>query len=230
MNWRVRLYHVHMQDPGQSRWQYVILWRYGALGLAIVGLAMLGFGSSGLCNTAISLSLMTLGFACLITGVILPRIEGKFTAGTSGVTADLLAVHRLDSLNYVVSASAVASPQPDFLVHQGVIGGKGKLRELDLVKLGDVWDALEAAGFHHIPGSNGMSKAALAGPEGRAIALHVRPALGWAVASIDLLAQLESWGVNPIASGKYPFPENMNAGKAALETYSAVRIFKHDSA
>lgn len=217
-----------MQPSGQSRWQYVILWRYGALVLAIVGLAMLGCGASGLCGTPISLSLMTLGFACLITGVVLPRIEGKFTAGTSGVTAELLAVHQLDALTFVASAPAVASPQRDLFVSGKTLAVAADVRDPQLIKLGDVWDALEAAGFCHIPGSNGMSKSALVGPEGRAITLHVRPALGWAVASADLLAQLESWGVRPVASGEYPFPERVDGDKARKETYSAVRIFTHE--
>lgn len=218
-----------MQASGQSRWQYVILWRYGALVLAIVGLAMLGCGASGLCGTPISLSLMTLGFACLITGVVLPRIEGKFTAGTSGVTAELLAVHQLDSLTFVASAPAVASPQPDTLVYGTTLTVATETPELLPIKLGDVWDALEAAGFSNIPGSNGMSKAALAGPEGRAIALHVRGALGWAIASADLLAQLESWRIRPVASGNYPFPATVDVEKARREPYSALRIFTHET-
>lgn len=224
----LRRYHVHMQGSEQSRWQYVILWRYGALGLAVVGLAMLGCGASGLRGTPISLSLMTFGFACLITGVILPRIEGKFTAGTSGVTAELLAVHQLDSLTYVASAPAVASPQRKALVSGENLTVDMEIPEPQPIKLGDVWDALEAAGFRHIPGSNGMNKAALVGPEGRAIALHVRHALGWAVASADLLTQLESWGIHPTPSSAYPFPVTVNAEKAKLDPYSAVRIFTHE--
>jgi hypothetical protein len=197
--------------------------------LAIVGLAMLGCGASGLCGTPISLSLITLGFACLIAGVVLPRIEGKFTAGTSGVTAELLAVHELDSLTFVASVPAVANPQPDAFHSGKAVAVAAETTEIGLIKLGDVWDALESAGFHHIPGSNGMSKAALAGPEGRAIYLHVRPALGWAVASADLLAQLESWGIRPLASGKYQFPPRIDE-RATREPYSALRIFTHNPA
>lgn len=190
-----------MDGSGQSRWQYVILWRYGALGLAVVGLAMMGCGASGLSGTPISLSLITLGFACLITGVVLPRIEGKFTAGTSGVTAELLAVHQLDSLTLV-------APQ-----------------ERQPIKLGDVRDALEAAGFRVKEGSNGMGKNQLVGPGGRSIVLHTRSILGYAVASTDLLVQLESWGVRPAASGKYQFPAYVDPKEAIREAYSAVRVF-----
>jgi len=68
----------------------VILWRYGALGLAVTGLAMLGVGISGVAGVPISVALLPLGLVSLIAGVVLPRIEGKFTASGSGVSADLL--------------------------------------------------------------------------------------------------------------------------------------------
>src|SRR6266571_5650932 len=92
---------LRMQNPavpgvGEPRWEYKILWRYGALLLTAVGLLAMGFGAAGVCGTAISVTLLPLGFICLVAGVVLPRIEGKFTAGPSGLSAEILAVHQLD--------------------------------------------------------------------------------------------------------------------------------------
>ena len=51
---------------------------------------MLGVGISGVAGVPISVALLPLGLVSLIAGVVLPRIEGKFTASGSGVSADLL--------------------------------------------------------------------------------------------------------------------------------------------
>ena len=59
---------------GEARWEYRILWRYGALFLVVVGLLAMGFGASDLAGTAISLTLLPVGFVCLVAGVVLPRI------------------------------------------------------------------------------------------------------------------------------------------------------------
>lgn len=204
-------------SSGQSRWQYVILWRYGALGLAIVGLIMMGIGASGLSGVPISLALLTLGFACLIAGVVLPRIEGKFTAGTSGVSAELLPVHKLDSVTYTVSAPAVATVEVDAVVGEETATALAE----EQVKLGDVWDALEGAGFHVTQAATG--KRLLEGPEGRSIMLHGRELLGWAIASKDLLAQLASWGIQPVASGIYAVPGGVDPDYAR-RPYSGVPL------
>ena len=66
---------------GEARWEYRILWRYGPLGLVVAGAALLAIGASGLCATAVSVTLLPIGLVCLVAGVVLPRIEGNFTAG-----------------------------------------------------------------------------------------------------------------------------------------------------
>ncbi len=198
---------------GGPRWQYVILWRYGALGLAIAGLAMLGVGASGVAGVPISLALLPLGFALLIAGVVLPRIEGKFTAGSSGVSADLLAVHKLDTLTYTASAPALATADG-----HGQLDGDTRPGPT-AIKLGDVWEALELAGFQVTQA--GMSKRFLEGPQGRSIGLHVPEVLGWATASDDLLAQLAAWDIRPVASGRYPVPPDVPLAGAAYP-YSGI--------
>jgi hypothetical protein len=200
----------------------VILWRYGALGLVVVGLAMMGFGASGAAGVAISLVLLPLGFASMIAGVVLPRIEGKFTAGSGGVSAELLAVHKLDSGTFTASAPALAPA--DLYVFDGDMAASVEdgRRTAEPVKLGDVWDALEQAGFRVTQGAHG--KRVLVGPHERSIMLHDREILGWAMASRDLLAQLASWGVQPFASGKYPVPPGVDPSRALRQPYSGVPI------
>jgi hypothetical protein len=208
-------------SSAQSRWQYVFLWRYGALGLVGVGLAMMGFGASGLSAAPISLTLLTLGFASLIAGVILPRIEGKFTAGTSGVSAELLPVHKLDTLTYVATGRAVAASQAGAVVPSDAVAGMTYKQVPAQIKLGDVWDALEDAGFRVTQGATG--KRLLEGPEGRSIVLHSRELLGWAIASDDLLSQVASWDIHPIASGKYPIPGGVDPDYARM-SYSGIPL------
>lgn len=180
-------------DP--ARWQYVVLWRYGPLGLIVVGLGMLAYGASGHPSVPVSLSLLPLGFVSIVAGVVLPRIEGRFAAGTSGVSADLPAVHELDPPTYTASGPALAPPP----AQQG---------QAAQIKLGDVWDALEGAGFR--PGQAATGKRFLEGPQGRTILLHQRGFFDWAVVSDELLAQLASWGVHPVASGRYAVPPNVD--------------------
>jgi hypothetical protein len=212
-----------MQDTPEPhlRWQYVILWRYGGLGLAVVGLVMMGLGASGIPGVPISLALLTLGFVSLIAGVVLPRIEGKFSAGSGGVTAELLAVHKLDSLTFTASAPALAAGELNPLV-DGDTATAIEHAEIDKrITLGDVWDALEQAGFHVTQGATG--KRLLEGPQGRSIMLHGRELLGWRVVSEDLLAQLASWGIRPVASGKYR-PEPEADPSYAMTPYSGVPL------
>jgi hypothetical protein len=166
------------------------------------------------------LALLSLGFACLIAGVILPRIEGKFTAGTSGVSAELLPVHKLDSLTYTASAPALAAAQVDAVVYGETATSSTDRPIAEHIKLGDVWDALEGAGFRITQAATG--KRFLEGPEGRSIILHGRELLGWAIVSDDLLAQLGSWGIRPTASGKYPVPASVDPDYA-MTPYSGMR-------
>src|SRR6266851_6329685 len=103
-----------MQDAsapghGDPRWEYRILWRYGPLGLVVAGAALLSIGASGLCATAVSVTLLPIVLFCLLAGVVLPRIEGVFTAGPQGISAPLLAVHKLDT--YTVTGPALESGQ-----------------------------------------------------------------------------------------------------------------------
>lgn len=53
------------REDREARWEYKIIWRYGALLLLAVGLLAMGFGASGLCTTAISAILVPIGFICL---------------------------------------------------------------------------------------------------------------------------------------------------------------------
>jgi hypothetical protein len=43
---------------GGPRWQYTILWRYGALLLVAVGLTTMGLAIAGVANTAVSVTLL----------------------------------------------------------------------------------------------------------------------------------------------------------------------------
>ncbi len=45
-------------DQDYPRWEYKILWRYGALLLVATGLLTMGFGAAGIAGTAISVTLI----------------------------------------------------------------------------------------------------------------------------------------------------------------------------
>lgn len=187
---------------GDPRWEYRILWRYGPLGLVVAGAALLAIGASGLCATAVSVTLLPIGLVCLLAGVVLPRIEGVFTAGPRGISAPLLAVHKLDT--YTVIGSAVTATQAAALASGPVL-------------LGDVWDALEerlgvVGGFRDLGAATGRRY--LEAPDGRTFELTNRGFLDWRPASRDLLELLASWGVKPIASGRYPLPPDVASDKA----------------
>lgn len=191
---------------GDARWEYRIVWRYGPLGLVVAGAALLATGASGLCATAVSVTLLPIGLVCLLAGVVLPRIEGVFTAGPQGISAPLLAVHKLDT--YIVTGSAVtAAPAA------GLAPGQPSRPVL----LGDVWDALEerldvADGFRSLGAASGRRY--LEAPDGRKFELTNRGFLDWGPASADLLELLSSWGIEPIASGRYPVPPDVAPDKA----------------
>ena len=62
-----------------------MLWRYGALLLVVVGLAAMAVAISGAVETAVSVALLPIGFVSLVAGVVLPRIEGRFSARTERI-------------------------------------------------------------------------------------------------------------------------------------------------
>ena len=206
-----------MQDAsasghGDPRWEYRVLWRYGPLGLVVAGAALLAIGASGLCATAVSVTLLPIGLVCLLAGVVLPRIEGVFTAGPQGISAPLLAVHKLDT--YTVTGPAVAAAQAGALA-RGQPSGP--------VLLGDVWDALEerldvAGGFRDLGAATGRRY--LEAPDGRTFELTNRGFLDWRPASGDLLELLASWGVKPMASGVYPVPPYADPGTVSARLIS----------
>ena len=188
------------------RWEYVILWRYGALLLVVVGLLMIGFGASGLCGTAIGESLLPIGFVSLVAGVVLPRIEGRFSAGPTGLSAEMLAVHRLDRTRYVVSGPAFApevSDQADAGDADAALVGP---------TIGDVWDAIDAAGLRADGAGMGHAYFRLRGD--RHLDMPNRGFLDWGTASDDLLAVIKTWGIEPVASGLYPVPQEIEASYA----------------
>lgn len=192
------------EDP---RWQYKILWRYGALLLVVTGLLAMAFGAAGVRSTAISVALMPIGFVCLVAGVVLPRIEGKFTAGPSGLSAEMLAVHELDQPRYVLSGPALAPETGDTGDAGGAGTGRGAEPDAQRITIGDVWDALDVAGLR--PDSAGMGHAYFSVRNGRHLDMPNRTFMDWGTASDDLLAVLRTWGVEPTSSGKYPVPPNV---------------------
>jgi hypothetical protein len=122
----------------------------------------------------------------------------------------LLAVHKLDT--YTVTGSAVTVAQAAALA-PGQPSGP--------VLLGDVWDALEerldvAGGFRDLGAATGRRY--LEAPDGRTFELTNRGFLDWRPASGDLLELLASWGVKPIASGRYPVPPHVAPDKATAMT------------
>lgn len=183
-----------LEDP---RWQYKVLWRYGALLLVVVGLLAIAFGAADVTGQSTSVTLLSIGFASLVAGVVLPRIEGKFTAGPSGVSAEVLAVHHLDP-QFAITGPALAQDSDD--------GGAGA--EADQkpqgprVTIGDVWDALEAAGVRSDAAAMGHAYFVLRGDH--TLEMPNRGFIDWGFASDDLLAVLDTWGIHPTASGKYP--------------------------
>jgi hypothetical protein len=203
-------------DDREIRWEYRLLWRYGALLLAAVGLLAMGFGAAGVSSAAISLTLIPIGFICLVAGVVLPRIEGKLTVGPSHLSADMVAVHTLDQLTLTKSAPAV--------VLREVQSGEGLLaieaaQPQGAVTMGDVWDALDAAGVGPGAGAEllnhqaefeavGLGSAYFRLADGTRLKMPNRGVIDYGAASGDLLTLLASWGIQPTASGRYPVPSD----------------------
>jgi hypothetical protein len=74
------------------------------------------------------------------------------------------------------------------------------------ITLGDVWDALEAAGIR--PHAAGMGTAFFNLPDGRTLKMPNRSFFDHGIASDELLEVVASWGVRPTAGGGYqPPPE-----------------------
>src|SRR5205823_2453707 len=99
---------------------------------------------------------------------VLPRIEGKFTAGPSGLSAEVMAVHLLDQRRFVVSGPALAADEPTVQVGPGA--GADNLG--DRVTMGDIWDALDAADLR--PEGVGMGSAYFHMPDGRLLRIPNR--------------------------------------------------------
>jgi hypothetical protein len=193
-----KLAHGH-EDP---RWEYKILWRYGPLLLVAAGLLAMGFGAAGVSSTAISLTLLPIGFVCLVAGIVLPRIEGKFTASPSGLSAEMRAVHELDQPRYVASGPVIAIEAADTADVSRADAGEPTEPAARRITIGDVWDALDAAGLR--PDGAGLGHAYFRLRGDRHLEMPNRGFLDWGTASNDLLAILQTWGIRPVASGKYP--------------------------
>ena len=74
--------------------------------------------------------------------------------------------------------------------------------------LGDVWDALEAAGIR--PHAAGMGTAIFNLPDGRTLKMPNRSFFDHGIASSELLEIVASFGVRPAASGKYHAPPEVD--------------------
>jgi hypothetical protein len=84
--------------------------------------------------------------------------------------------------------------------------------------VGDVWDALDGAGFQATKLATG--RRLLVGPAQQSIFLHGKELVGGRAAAESLIALLTSWGIQPVASGKYHPPPNADA--ASMVPYSAL--------
>jgi hypothetical protein len=217
----LRVVHDETPDRQDPRWEYRVVWRYGPLLLIILGMALFAIGLSGLCATAVSTAALPVGLILVISSAVLPRIEGKFTAGPHGITAPLLAVHELDK--YTVTGPALAPIPQDVTVSGSValprmsVSGDGSTADAGVpatpgddsrapVVMGDVWAALKLKlevphGFRAVASRSGQ--AYLQAPDGRTIALPKPGLVDWRPVSSELLNLLASWDVHPVASGSY---------------------------
>jgi hypothetical protein len=89
---------------------------------------------------------------------------------------------------------------------------------LPRITVGDIWDALEGAGFQVT--KNATGRHLLYGPQQQLIFLHGKELVGGWPAAESLIAQLGSWGIHAVASGKYHAPPGAHANAIAL--YSAL--------
>jgi hypothetical protein len=76
------------------------------------------------------------------------------------------------------------------------------------IAVGDVWDALDAAGIH--PEGVGLGSAYFRVDDGHLLKFPNRGFFDHGMASTELLAIFAAWGVRPTASGRYPMPVDAN--------------------
>jgi hypothetical protein len=165
------------------------------LGLVVLGLAMIGYAMVADRSDAVTVSLLTLGLVSVVAGVVLPRIEGEFSASGQGVAGKLLSVRQLDTDLFVVKGPALATDNKESIADQD-----------HLIMFGDVWDELDTNGFQIIDAASGNYT--VEDDQGHQIQLPGRGHSEGRAASPELLALLRSWGLNPTASGKYPLDQH----------------------
>jgi hypothetical protein len=151
--------------------------------------------------------------------VVHPRIKGKFTAGPSGLTAEMLAVHEFDQPRYVLSGPALATDADADATGASATGEAEPNSQR--ITIGDVWDAFEARGLH--PDSFGLGHAFFGLRNDRHLDMPNRGLMDWGTASDDLLAVLRTWGIQPVASGKYPAGPNIASDYATTPLGIAAR-------
>jgi hypothetical protein len=78
------------------------------------------------------------------------------------------------------------------------------------VTIGDVWEAIDNSDFRPARYQAALGTAYLEGPDGRWIRLPNQSFMDWGLASDELLTILASWSVQPVASGKYPLPAQVD--------------------
>lgn len=84
--------------------------------------------------------------------------------------------------------------------------------------VGDVWDALDSAGFQVTKVATG--RRLLIGPADQSVFLHGKELVGDFIAAQSLLELVASWAIHPVASGKYAPPPH--SGPGLLVPYSAL--------
>jgi hypothetical protein len=159
----------------------------------LLDLAMIGYAMATNRSDAVTVGLLTLGLVSVVAGVVLPRIEGEFSASGQGVAGKLLSVTQLDT-QFVVKGPALAADSKKSVTDQD-----------RPIMFGDVWDELDAHGFHIIDAASGNYT--VVDNQGHQIQLPGRGHSEGKAASPQLLSLLRSWGLNPTASGKYPLDQ-----------------------
>jgi hypothetical protein len=76
------------------------------------------------------------------------------------------------------------------------------------ITVGDVWDALDAAGIH--PEGVGLGSAYFRVDDDHLLKFPNRRFFDHGIASADLVALFASWGASPTATDKYPMPVDAN--------------------
>src|SRR5215469_4491949 len=180
------------------------------LALLAIGLALLGIGASGIQGEAVSVTLIPVGFASAVAGVILPRTEGDFSFGGSGVKGHLAPI---ENISWGISTPAVV------LKEVAVVDGTTAVEAAQpagSITVGDIWDALDAAGVRDRGAAAlnnqatyqgvGLGSAYFRLADGRMLKIPNRDFVDYGAVAPGLLALLVEWGIHPTASGKYPEP------------------------